>query len=140
MSNEINGWGTFSTVSGPTVDVIDFTGGELIGDDPVETTTNSNGDIDGGVRSFEPAQMMSVGNTMITVAHSLEAKLAYQSLINVKDTMTLTSKSGGSESGAGWVLKYTPSTSTAGERPTAVIEWVNSTGTAGTTLPTITVI
>ena len=139
MANEINGWGTFSlTTSATTFDVIDFTVGELIADDDIVTTTNSNGDADGGVHSREPSQFFAIGDTTLTVAYDVATYASIMSEINVKDTGTLTSKSGKVISGQGWIKSYTPDTNTPTDRPTATLTWVNYTGLSGETLPTIT--
>ena len=137
MSDEKNGWGTFSTTtSGIDLDVIDFTPPELIADDEIDTTTNKNGNASGGVRSFEPSQFYAVGNTTFTVSLDYAVMADVQAVLNVKDTGTLTSKSGATIPAEGWFKSYTPDTSSPTERPTATVVWVNFTGEDGENPPT----
>ena len=138
MANEINGWGTFVLTAGSAFDVIDFQPGELIADDAIRTTTNSNGTASGGVHSDEPSQFFAVGDNTITVAYDVDTYAAVMAEINVKDTGTLTSKSGKTISGLGWIKSYSPDTNTPSDRPTATLVWHNYTGASGETLPTIT--
>jgi hypothetical protein len=137
--NEINGWGTFAlTTAAKTFDVIDIQPPEVIADDEIDTTTNSNGTAAGGVRSFEPSQFITIGNTTLTVAYDSADQADMPTIENVKDTGTLTLKSGGTIVGQGWIKSYTPDTFSPTERPTATVVWVNYTGAAGETLPTVT--
>ena len=138
--NEINGWGTFAlTTAARSFDVIDIQPPEVIADDEIDTTTNSNGSASGGVRSFEPSQFLTIGNTTMTVAYDAGDQEDMPTLINVKDTGTLTMKSGATIANTdGWIKSYTPDTFSPTERPTATIVWVNYTGVAGATLPTVT--
>ena len=139
MANEVNGWGTFAlTTGGMTMDVIDFVPPEIISDDDVDTSSNSNGDADGGVKSKEPAQMFSVGDTSLTVKYSAENHALALTLQGVKDTGTLTTKSGAVIAGQGWIKGYTPDTFSPADAPTATVLWANYTGDKGQTLPTIT--
>ena len=139
-TNEVNGWGTFAlTTAAREFDVIDFQPPEMIADDEIDTTTNSNGTAAGGVRSMEPSQYFAIGNTTLTVAFSMEDYAAIPAMMNIKDTGTLTVKSTGTiVPVTGWVKSYTPDTFSPTERPTATIVWVNGTGVSGETLPTIT--
>lgn len=136
MSDEKNGWGLFSTTtSAIDLDVIDFTPPELIMDDDIDTTTNLNGNASGGVRSKEPAQFYGVGDTTFTVSLDYAVMAAVQAVLGVKDSATLTSKSGATLPSEGWFKSYTPDTNSPTERPTATVVWSNYTGEDGENPP-----
>jgi hypothetical protein len=137
MSNEINGWGTFATPS-ITLDVIDFTPPSITADDPVRTTTNSNGDSDGGVHSDEPSQFFAIGETLFTIPQNVAVQAQMLTLTNQKEVGTLTSKSGAVTAGTGWFKSYTTDANSPEDRPTATVAWHNYTGAKGETLPTFT--
>jgi hypothetical protein len=139
MSDEINGWGTFSTTTSTiTLDVIDFQPFEVVLDDDIDTTTNSNGDATGGVKSKEPGWGKGYGDTTFTVPLDYDVKSQIISAQGVKDTGTLTSASGAVESGTGWFRGCTPDTNSPSDRPTMSVVWANYTGKDGETPPTIT--
>jgi hypothetical protein len=134
---EINGWGTFATTS-LTLKVIDFTPPSITADDPVRTTTNSNGDVDGGIHSDEPSQFFEIGETAITIPHSVTTEGEVLALINQKETGTLTSKSGAVIAGIGWFKSYTTDSNSPADRPTASVMWHNYQGVSGETPTTFT--
>ena len=139
MSDEINGWGTFvATTSAIDLDVIDFTPFEVVLDDDIDTTTNKNGTASGGVNSKEAGWGVTYGDTSFTVALDYGVKASIIAAMGVKDTGTLTSKSGAIESGIGWFRGCTADTNTKTERPTMTVVWANYTGKDGEATPTIT--
>lgn len=135
MANEINGWGTFALSAGPTLDVINFTAGEVILDDSVETQSNSNGDASGGVKSKEPGHFKEYGPDTIKVKHSAEAKIASIAQLGVKDTATLTRQSGAATASTGWILSYVEDENSPASAPEATVMWENYTGVKGEAPP-----
>jgi len=139
MSDEINGWGSFvTTTSAIDLDIIDFTPFEVVLDDDIDTTTNKNGDASGGVKSKEPAWGKGYGDTSFTVALDYDVKAQIIAAQGVKDTGTLTSASGATESGTGWFRGCTPDSNTPADRPTMTVVWANYTGKDGESAPAIT--
>jgi hypothetical protein len=135
MANEQNGWVSFVLTAGPAFDIIGATAGDAVLDDSIDTSSNSNGDENGGVRSMEPGHFIKYGQTTIKVKHSSETRISSIAQIGIKDSGVLTRKSGATTNATGWIVSYTEDESSPASAPEATVLWENYTGAKGETPP-----